>query len=144
MLAQLTKASETAQSELAQAEIALIEATARQQDAYKEASKLQAAVAALKGEPPSAALTPSTEGAIEGKSSQRSETAQLSAEEFDKERKRRQRKRQKELDAENPLAHVKCSGCGVLGSLVETYLQAPSGAPVRMLVCSKCNNQLIQ
>jgi hypothetical protein len=65
----------------------------------------------------------------------------MSQEEFDAARKRRQREREKEIQANNPLAHIRCAGCGTVGSTVEQMLQAPSGVPVRMMVCTQCNNQ---
>ncbi len=144
-------ALDTAQTELAGAEIALLEATARAGDARKEASRLEAAVAALRGESPPA--TPSNvplHGADSdskpdngGSTPSRAANQELTAEEFDKDRKRRQRKREKEIQENNPLAHVKCAGCGELGSMVDTIQQAPSGATVRMMVCSCCNNQIM-
>jgi chromosome segregation ATPase len=91
----------SAQDELAAAQVAATEAVARREEAESGLRKLEAAVAALRGEPPPA----------------------------------------KELEEQNPLAHVKCSGCGTKGSLAESYIQSPAGTPVRTLVCGKCNNQ---
>jgi len=132
----LTEALEAAQAELGTAEIALCEATARAQEARANASKLEAAVAALSGEPPAAATVEATE-------TKRPDIQDLSPEEFDAQRKKRQRQKQKEAMANNPYAHVKCSGCGQLGTLHESIITAPSGAPVRMMACGSCGNQII-
>ena len=129
------KALELAQSELAEAEIALIEASAKAEVARESAARLESAVAALSGEPPPAAAT--YEAAV---AKGRGEP-ELSPEEFDKQRKKRQRARQKELDAQNPLAHIKCSGCGRKGKMTDSIIQAPSGAQVRMMICGSCGNQ---
>ena len=138
-------ALDDAQTELTQAEIALIEATARAEEARMSASRLEAAVAALRGEPPAAVeTTPELrEQSIEAGPSQRSELADLSPEEFDKQRKRKQRAREKVEQANNPLAHLKCTGCGLLGTLVPQMITTPGGATVQMLSCSSCGNQVI-
>ena len=128
-------ALELAQSELAAAEIALIEASAKAETARESAARLESAVAALSGEPPPAA------GKYESEVLRSRGDSELSPEEFNKQRKQRQRARQKELDAQNPLAHVKCSGCGRKGKMQDTIIQAPSGASVRMMVCGSCGNQ---
>ena len=124
----LKKALDGAQIELQDAVKASIEASARAEKARTEHSRLEAAVAALEGraEPAAPAKRADTE---------------LSAEEFDAERKRRQRKKDKKAQENNPLAHLRCAGCGSTGSMIENILQAPSGAPVRMLMCTSCNNQ---
>lgn len=143
MLDALKQGLEAAQIELAQAEIALIEATARAESAREGHMRIEAAVAALSGEPPSAAFIPQvSEVAVDGvidTDGKLSETP----EEFDARRKRRQRQKQKEQDALNPFAAMKCGGCGEVGRMSETIIQAPSGAPVRMMVCAGCGNQLI-
>ena len=140
MIEQMQEASESAQTELALADIALMEATARQQAAYEAASRLEAAVAALSGEKPRAVEPPAQQapkGAIHD----------LSSEEFDAERLRKQKEREKarrkEEEENNPYFHVKCSGCGRTGTMQDTIQQAPSGATVRMMVCYKCNNQVM-
>ena len=138
--AALDKSLHDAQNELTGAEIALLEATARAEEARDASLRLKAAVAALSGESPPA--TPPTgehsPGVVEERGIQ-----DLSPEEFDAQRKKKQRAREKELKDNNPLAHIKCAGCGVVGDMVDTITQAPSGAPIRMMVCSKCNNQIM-
>jgi hypothetical protein len=123
---------ESAQDELVAAQVAALEAVARHEDAEKDVRKLEAAVAALRGEPPPASQPKSAvQEAIEKEV--------LTPEEWEKEQAAKRRKREKELQEQNPLAHVKCSGCGTKGSLAESYIQSPAGSPVRTLVCSKCN-----
>jgi hypothetical protein len=144
----LDNALDAAQTELAAAEISLVEATARAEAAREAAARLKAAVAALSGEAPPAPeplpkpLTelPPNDPPYE----ERAAAAAMTPEEFDADRKKRQRARQKELDAQNPYANVKCSGCGVIGKMVDQIIQAPSGVPVRMLVCNGCGNQIMQ
>lgn len=153
MLEALTEARDCAQIELASAEIVLLEASAAAGTLREEASRLEAAVAALCGElpvePPSAALTkPLSELPPNDPTYQeRLDAANLSPEEFDAERKRKQRiakKKQREEElANNPLANVRCPGCGCTGTMQESLIQAPSGATVRMMVCYKCNNQIM-
>jgi len=130
-----------AQIELAEAEIAAIEATARAADARESVARLVVAVAALNGEtpvePPSEVPSLGTDVPKEG----REAAAVLSPEEFDAERKRKQRKRQKELDAQNPLAQYPCAGCGAVGRSTEQLLSTPSGAQVRIIGCGACGNQ---
>ena len=135
----LDKALDEAQSELASAEIGLAEATARADTARGAQQRLVSAVAALNGE--SASPTPPTKQPV---AEERSETAGMTPEQFDAHRKKRQRQKKKELDAQNPYAQVKCSGCGSKGTLVDTVIQAPSGTPLRMLVCGSCGNQIMQ
>ena len=157
--AALDKSLHEAQNELAGAEIALLEATARAEEARDASLRLKAAVAALSGEPPPAADAPrgESENVIDfldrtsgdGSSSadrsdkERAAAADMTPEEFDAQRKKRQRAREKELKDNNPLAHIKCAGCGVVGDMVDTITQAPSGATIRMMVCSSCNNQVM-
>ena len=122
----LVAALDAAQNELAEAEVALLEAKARAEAARTAASRLKAAKAALDGAPittseaqPAEQRTPNPQG--EGSTPSR---------------------RAKPED-NNPLAHLKCKGCGKVGSLSEQYMTAPSGALVRMLVCGSCKNQNI-
>jgi hypothetical protein len=125
---------ESAQDELVAAQVAALEAVARREDAEKDVRKLEAAVAALRGEPPPASQPKS---AVQ----EEIEKAVLTPEEWEKQQNAKRRKREKELQEQNPLAHVKCSGCGALGTLTESYIQSPAGTPLRSLVCGKCNNQ---
>ena len=156
MLSQLTEARDKVQTELAGAEIVLLEATANAGALREEARRLEAAVAVLSGEPPAAAPISvvaqeveqlSDTQQVDGSPPSRTTMQELSPEEFDAERKRTQRQRDKERKAEelanNPLAHIKCSGCGRTGTMQDTVMQAPSGATVRMMVCYKCNNQVM-
>lgn len=46
-------------------------------------------------------------------------------------------------DSNNPLADVKCQGCGSIGKMAEQVVAAPSGTTVRMLVCGNCGNQVL-
>ena len=141
VLTTATEALDLAQSESAVAEIALIEASAKAETTRESVVRLEAAVAALSGELPSAAPTePSKDGDI-GRALVKRGMEELSAEDFDKQRKKRQKARKKELDAQNPLAHIKCSGCGEKGKLVDSIISAPSGAQVRMMICGGCGNQ---
>lgn len=149
-LSVLRDSLDSAQTELAQAELALCEATARAEAAREGTARLEAAVAALSGEPPPAVTEDTQIGnkdtqdtPIPATNPDRQVIQDLSPEEFDAQRKKRQRERQKEEQANNPYAHIKCSGCGSLGTLNETVIQAPSGAPVRMMICGSCGNQLI-
>lgn len=144
MLAQLTQARDKAQAELAEAEIALMEATAAADALREEERKLSAAVAALSGEPPPAALEAATPPATPAESAPAGDIHEMSPEEFEAQRKRKQRQREKELQAQSPYAEVPCGGCGTKGSLQDSFVTAPSGAQLRMLVCTKCNNQMMQ
>jgi hypothetical protein len=160
MLAALREAQQEAQTEKVAADIALIEATARSSQANEAATRLDSAVAALTGEipvrPPSQPLiiedtrtgesitgTPVPGDVITGQDARRD----MTPEEFDADRVQRQRKARRkaklEAEANNPYSHLKCSGCGTLGTLNDTVMQAPSGATVRMMVCSGCNNQIM-
>ncbi len=144
-------ARNAAQVETIAAELALIEATARAEAAREASARLEAAVAALNGEsatPTNSAVAQEVEQSsdtrqVDGSTPSRATNADMTPEEFDAERKRRQRAKQKELDAQNPYAQLKCSGCGEIGKLIENIIQAPSGVPVRMLVCNGCGNQNI-
>lgn len=160
MLEQMKEAQEKAQTELASADIALMEATARQQSASEAATRLDSAVAALCGEKPPA--KPSAPLIIEDTHTGERHTVEsvpgtiitdkdarreMSYEEFEADRVARQRaaKRaaKKEAIANNPLGHLKCNGCGQVGTLQDSMVQAPSGATVRMMVCTSCNNQIM-
>ncbi len=150
MLRQLTEARDKAQAEFATAQVSLLEARARATEAESVALKLEAAVAALKGETPVEPLTAVNvvTGVIHTApdsppTAERAVAREISPEEFDKQRKQRQKKRQAEIDAANPLAHVRCGGCGVTGKMNDTIMQAASGATIRMMVCSGCNNQVM-
>jgi hypothetical protein len=136
----LQTALDTAQDELAQAEMSLVEASARAEAARLEARKLKAAVAALSGEPPPAAAIPPQTTDLP--TPDRAEQAELSQEEFDKERKRRQRRRKLEEQANNPYGQVKCSGCGKVGHMSPQIHTTSTGAPVKLLCCGQCGNQL--
>lgn len=156
----LKRAQSEAQDELVLAEMSLLEASARAEKAREEASKLDAAVAALSGEPPPAAETLQRDGeeashlahnqeiagsipAPATKNPDRANTAEMSKEEFEEYvAKRRRQKKKEELD-NNPYAHVKCSGCGSMGTMQDVIMTAPSGAPVRMMACGSCGNQII-
>ena len=126
MLTQLTKARDAAQSASAEADIALIEATASADALREEARKLSAAVAALSGEP-SALIEP-----------QRPETADLSPEEFEKARLKRQKAKEAEENANNPYSNLKCTGCGRKGRISEVFTENGT----RMLEC-RCGNQML-
>lgn len=111
---QLADELDVAQKELAEAEIALLEANATAAGLRETVARLAAATAALNGEsPPSAAPLP------------------------------KQERKAPKTKSNNPLADVKCQGCGSIGTMVEDLVAAPSGATVRMLVCNKCNNQVL-
>ena len=148
----LKQACGKAQSEMALAELQLAEATAKADALRTEAARLEAAVAALTGEPPPAAYSAPIEVATPETTPTppnttptpgREDTAEMTKEEFDAHRRQRQAQKRKEEQANNPYAHIKCSGCGSQGTMGETIMQAPSGAPVRMMVCGSCGNQLI-
>lgn len=154
MLDQLTDARDKAQNELAQAEIALLQSTAAAEVLREEVHRLNSAVAALSGEKAPAdpsGRTHVTKGDVRDEvipeDAPHGDIHEMTPEEFDAERKRKQRARQKEIDAENlannPYATVPCGGCGTKGSLQDSFITAPSGAQVRMLVCTKCNNQIM-
>jgi len=154
----LDLALDAAQTELAAAEIGLAEATARAATARDGQARLKAAVAALSGEPPAAAMgtieiggdgvartLPVDTSIVPETATQpgRQAAAEMSPEEFDALRKKKQRAKEKELIAQNPYGTVKCTGCGVAGKLQETLIQAPSGVPVKMLICGGCGNQVM-
>ena len=148
LLKQTQEQHETAQETVQAAEIALLEATAAAAAAREAAARLKAAVAALSGESPSAtAFEPPIDQNAETQtvpgeqSSERQATADMTPEEFDADRRKKRRKKEKEEQANNPYAHIKCSGCGLTGSMSEQIMQAPSGAPIRMMICSSCGNQ---
>ena len=143
-----------AQSELASAEIALIEATARAEDAREAHARHEAASAALKGEIPVGPSAPEPRGDDEPitaymdrtgedtlHGSDRAHNATLTPEEFDKERKQRQKARQQEEIDNNPHGKMKCPGCGVVGKMIENTLTTGGGGVVKMLVCGGCKNQ---
>jgi hypothetical protein len=152
-----------AQTELGDAEIALLEATARAEVAREAAQRLVAACAALRGEiPVGPSATVVTHGnnppALDGSpevhelmkeslsapvSAERAEAAAMSPEEFDKERRRKQRKREKEEIANNPLGHLKCPGCGEIGHMTEQIITTEKGGVIKALICGKCGNQAI-
>ena len=136
----LEKALNSAQNELIEAETSLLEVSARAELARNEVSRLKAAVAALSGEPPTAA---SEEAAAP------EDTPDLieDPDEWEKERNRKLRERNKELEeierANNPLYDTKCMGCGQKGVLQNQVIQAPSGVPLQAVVCTSCGNMLI-
>lgn len=109
----LKQSLDSAQTELEAAEIALIEATAVAESARSRVDRLKAAYGAITGEVPAAAPS-----------------------------EPRRTPKPKESD-NNPLAQAKCVGCGSKGTMSETLITAPSGVPVRMLVCSQCGNQVL-
>jgi DNA-directed RNA polymerase subunit M/transcription elongation factor TFIIS len=125
-MANLTEIAEkeldSAQIELQEASIAAIEAKARESAAETAVFRLKAAVAALSGEPPPAAIPQKAEVAVE-----KYEAIPP--------------KKEVKPTPDNPLAHIKCTGCGQKGSMAEQYIQSTSGSPVRTLTCSKCGNQ---
>lgn len=147
----LSNELDAAQSELAQAEILLLEAKADAESLREKTARLKAAVAALNGEsPPTAApsdrvkeqpVSETATGTPDG--TPHDPRDDMTPEEFDADRKRRQRAKEKAQKENNPLAHLKCTGCGQGGHMVEAFLASPSGVPVRMLVCGKCGNQVL-
>ena len=167
---QIEQELQRAQVELVQADVAAIEVTTRLEAARSAVDKLTAAVLAMKGPTPDvpsevAAMTGETlaeptaplpnnvgvddssdsrvadDSATPAPNHDRSATADMTEEEFDAYRQKRQRRRQKELDADNPLAQYKCGGCGMQGTSSYQIITAPSGAPVRLILCSACGNQ---
>lgn len=115
---QLSDELDAAQNELAQAEISLLEATARAVSLREQAARLTAAVAAMKGESPPTAAPPTKH---------EEEPAE----------------RPKPQESNDPLAHARCAGCGLKGTLTEVMRSTPGGAIVRMLECRKCGNQVL-
>ena len=149
MLDTLKEAAEKAQIALTAAEIVLLEARAAAETLREEAARLVAAVAALQGISTDAVAELSckspTATIVTFKGPMDNLTAiEQTPEEFEKERKRKARAREKKEQENNPLAHIKCGGCGKAGKLVDTMITAPSGTPVRMLVCGGCGNQILQ
>lgn len=113
---------DSAQSELAAAEVALLEATERAAKASERAKRLEAAVAALNG----VADVPIDKGRDLADSDTAVEPLPP-----------------KKPKPDNPLAHVKCAGCGSYGTMYEGIQQAPSGAVVRLMTCNSCGNQVL-
>ena len=121
---QLQDELDTAQNALADAEIALLEANAAATDLREKVRRLEAAVAALNGTSPPPAAPQDSRVSEEGNPG-------------------KERDPKKQPTNDNPLAHIKCAGCGQKGVMHEEYIQAPSGAPVKVLVCSSCGNQVL-
>lgn len=145
MLDQLTEARDRAQNELAEAEIALLQSTAATEVLRDEVSRLNAAVAALSGEkPPAEPSAHVVEPVSAPTESANPDIHEMTPEEFDKERRRKQRQKEAEERAANPYGEVPCGGCGTKGTLQDSFITAPSGVQLRMLVCTKCNNQIMQ
>ena len=142
-------ALEESLAELAASEIQLMEVTARAQVAREATARLKNAVAALSGETPIAQLVEQTSDTREVEGSNpsrctnpdRAETAAMTPEQFEAERKRKQRQRQKQEIADNPLGHLKCPGCGVVGKMTDQIMTTKGGGTVRMLACGGCGNQ---
>ena len=130
MQAALRQALDTAQNELADAELQLLEARGRAEQARVTASRLAAAVAALEGKP--AAEPPVEQKRDSSEAERRAHNSEGGVS-----------KSSRATKQENPLAHVRCAGCGCTGTMSEQYVQAPSGTTVRMLVCNDCGNQSI-
>lgn len=153
---------DTAQTELEGAEIALLEASARAEKARGAVARLKAAVAALSGE--SAPAEPPKQCGIEQRPARDAHNVEAGGsnpspatntpsptdteediDEWERQRKKKLRQREKEREAENlannPLAQIKCTGCGRAGHLQQTMIQAPSGIPLQCIVCSSCGNQ---
>lgn len=122
----LRQALELAEHDNALAQLQYLEARNAAETAAKKLARLQAAVSALTGEVPSAPVAQEVERGP-------------SKSEADGSRPSRRSKRKE--PSNNPLAHLKCAGCGVAGQMAESYIQAPSGATVRMLICGSCRNQ---
>ena len=140
----LQKALDACQIELECAVKASLEASARAEKARDEHLRLKAAVAALSGEPraePSAPVRENAENDTQGTQNGAKDTQKLSPEEFDAQRLKKQRRKEKKRLENDPLAHIKCAGCGVAGSTVEQYIRTPAGGTMKVLACTKCNNQ---
>ena len=140
---QLQDELDAAQTALAEAEIALLEANAAATDLREKVRRLEAAVAALNGESPLRGDNPDRVPEEGNSGKERDPIEDMSPEEFDADRRRRQREKEKQRLANDPLAQIKCAGCGQNGVMAETYIQAPSGAPVKVLTCSSCGNQVL-
>ncbi len=135
-------ALEGATAELAGAEIQLIEATARAEVAREAVLRLQNAVAALNGTLVENPLKKEDYPPIAPPvSAERKVMQDMTPEQFDAERKRKQRAREKEEIANNPLGHLKCPGCGDVGKLTDAVMTTKGGGTVRMLTCGGCGNQ---
>ena len=142
---------EAAQTELALAEIALIEATARAEQAREAHARHTAASAALSGEtpvgPPAQPPREADEDIItyldrtETQTPERAAAAELTPEQFDAQRKKKQKARRQEEIDENPYGTMKCPGCGIVGQMTENTMTTAGGGIVRMLVCGGCKNQ---
>lgn len=126
----LGEALNTALVELDRARIKYLEAKAESRAAEEKAKRLEAAVAAMNGQ-----IAPVAQEAERGPL--KSEVDGSSP----PRRAKSKNPRKKRNNENNPLAHLKCAGCGSKGSMAQTVIQAPSGAYVRMLVCGECNNQ---
>lgn len=156
VLQTLEEELDRAQTEQTAAEMALLEAKARASSASESARKLEAAVAALKGEAPplrDGTATPEQQPENAPKDVQPGENRRkegepgfdpvtdLTPEEYEEYRRKKDRQKAKEAVQNNPYGQIKCSGCGSQGSLHESMLQAPNGGMLKMLVCGKCGNQ---
>lgn len=127
LVEQLSKALEDAQTEQADAEVALIEARVRANEAADEVSRLSAAVAAMTGEKTLRGSSEHPERSVHAREAVGENPTPAT--------------KPKKEEVYNPLAHLKCRGCGTKGKMAEQYVTAPSGAIVRMLVCGDCGNQ---
>lgn len=110
MLDILEKAANEASEAYAAAEREHLEAAAKAAALRDEAQRLKAAVAALSG--PTEEAKP----------------------------KKAPKKAAEVPDPNNPLAHHKCLGCGVVGSTQGQLLQTRGGVS-NILVCTRCGNQ---
>ena len=141
---------DSAQSEYVAAQLSLIEAQADFARAQERASRLETAVAALKGElpAPQANIAPKKAPTAPNTPEIAPEAVEdldmhLSPEEWEADRSKKRRQKEKEAIANSPYGNIKCMGCGTLGTMNEAMIQSPGGAAVRMLTCSGCGNQMM-
>lgn len=142
---------EEARESLAKSQIGLIEAKVLHEAARLTVVQLEGAVAALSLETlesevikveiePEPPFDP-PDGPLKTAEGKTRVDPELSREEFEIERRKRQRKiEQKQID-DNPHGTLRCPGCGKTGYMTENIMTTKAGGTLRALVCGKCSNQ---
>lgn len=133
----MLQVAETLRAELEQSEgtlvakeAQLVELQADVAENRESVSRLRSALAALEGRPqPDMRVSSEGERAAHTREGAVAESASAT-------------RSKPAPEPDNPLAHLKCKGCGAQGTLRQQILQSSSGMPVNMLTCVDCGNQL--